>query len=257
MARLTRSKNWNKFMRRFYKQAAAGIAPGGHTVRLDGNMLRTPLRHPVIVSGALLAGALAAEWEAQGDEIKPATMPLTQLVCTMIDKADSHERLEMEAEIVKYAGSDLVCYLAAHPADLLARQENLWHPLLAWMQDEYGVTLTSVRGIQYVEQDKAALDKIASVVKGMDAASFTAAQVVMGVTGSAVIGLCMAAGRIGAAQAFAAATVDEAYQLEKWGEDALARQRLQRIEAELVSVEKFLFLIKSGADATAAITSSV
>lgn len=243
-------------MRRFYKQAAAGTAPGGHTVRLDGNMLRTPLRHPVIVSGALLAGALAAEWEAQGDEIKPATMPLTQLVCTMIDKAGGHERPEMEAEIVKYAGSDLVCYLATHPADLLAQQESLWHPLLAWMQDEYGATLIPVRGIKYTVQDAAALQKIAAVVAAMDAASFTVAQVVTGITGSAVIGLCMAAGRIGVAQAYAAATVDEVYQLEKWGEDTLARQRLQRIEAELVSVEKFMFLIKSGAEVTAAVTTN-
>lgn len=232
-------------MKRFYKQAEAGTAPGGYAVRLDGTPLRTPLRHPVIVAGMPLALALAAEWEGQSEEIVPAAMPLTQLVCTMIDKVGGHERADMAAEIVKYAGSDLVCYFAATPADLLARQETLWHPLLAWMQDEHGVVLKHVTGIRYVAQDVAAMKKVADIVAGLEAPAFTAAQAVTGITGSAVIGLCMASGRIGAAQAFAAATVDEAYQLEKWGEDEMARKRLQKIEADLTAVEKFLFLLKT------------
>ncbi len=234
-------------MKRFYKQAEAGTAPGGHVVRLDGTPLRTPLRQVVTLPTAAAAAAIAAEWAAQGEEIVPASMPVTQLVCTMIDKADSHERPDMEAEIVKYAGSDLICYFAAHPADLVARQERLWHPLLAWMHDEHGIVLKYVSGIQYVAQDAAVSDTVAAIVKDMDAASFTAAQAVTGITGSAVIALCMAAGRIGAAQAFDAATVDEVFQLEKWGEDALARKRLQKIEADLIGVEKFLYLIRTSA----------
>lgn len=232
-------------MKRFYKQAEAGTAPGGFAVRLDGTALRTPLRHPVLLPNAAMAAAIAAEWAAQGAEVVPTSMPLTQLVCTMIDKAGGHERPDMEAEIVKYAGSDLICYFATHPADLVARQEKLWHPLLAWMQDEYGIVLKYVSGIQYVTQDAAVETSVAAIVKDMDAATFTAAQAVTGITGSTVIGLCMAAGRMGAAQAFEAATVDEVFQLEKWGEDALARKRLQKIEADLTGVEKFLFLIRT------------
>lgn len=234
-------------MKRFYKEAAAGTAPNGHTVRLDGNILRTPLRHPVIVPSGVMAAALAAEWAAQDGEIVPASMPLTQLVCTMIDKAEGHERPEMEAEIVKYAGSDLVCYFATHPADLVARQEKLWHPLLSWMQDEYGVILQPVRGIQYTAQDAAGVEKVQEVVRSLDAARFTAVQAVTGITGSTVIALGMAAGRLGAAQAFDAAAVDEIFQLEKWGEDAIARKRLQRIETDLTAVEKFLFLVTASA----------
>ncbi|MFN7112969.1 MAG: ATP12 family chaperone protein [Alphaproteobacteria bacterium] len=234
-------------MKRFYKEAAAGTAPNGHTVRLDGNILRTPLRAPVILPSALLAAALAAEWAAQEGEIAPGTMPLTQLVCTMIDKAEGHERPEMEAEIVKYAASDLVCYFATHPADLVARQEKYWHPLLSWIQDEYGVILQPVSGIQYTVQDKAGLEKLRQVVRGLDAARFTVVQAVTGMTGSAVIALAMAAGRLGAAQAYEAAMVDEIFQLEKWGEDEIARKRLQHIEAELTGVEKFMFLIKASA----------
>ncbi len=239
-------------MKRFYKQAEAGTAPGGFTVRLDGQTLRTPLRHPVIVPSSALAAAMAAEWAGQEGEIVAASMPLTQLVCTMIDKSDSHERADMNAELVKYASSDLVCYLAANPAELVARQEQLWHPLLGWLQDEYGVVLQPVKGIQYVQQPEESLKKIADIVAGLDAPRFTVAQVVTGVTGSAVIALCMAAGRIGAAQAYDAATVDEVFQLEKWGEDEIARKRLQRIEGELTAVEKFLFLMKAAETTTSA-----
>lgn len=234
-------------LKRFYKQAESGTAPGGYTVRLDGRNIRTPLQHPLILPTPHLAAAIAAEWDAQGDAVDPSSMPLSQLAHTMIDKAAGPDRAEMDAEILKYAGSDLVCYYATHPADLLARQEALWHPLLAWVQDEFGVVLEPVSGIRYHTQPAATLEKLSQVIRGLDAARFTVAQAVTGVTGSAVIGLALAAGRIGAEQAHAAATVDKAYQLEKWGEDAPARARLDRIAAELAAIEKFRFLVTASA----------
>jgi len=234
-------------MKRFYKQAEAGTAPGGYTLRLDGRNIKTPLQHALLVPTLPLAVALAAEWEAQGDDVVPSSMPLNQLVNTMIDKSSGHDRVVMNAEVLRFAGSDLICYFGTHPQDLVARQEAVWNPLIAWMQDEHGVVFKTIQGIQYIHQPSETLAKMQSMIEAMDAADFTLVQAVTGLTGSVVIALAMAAGRLGAVQAFEAAGVDEVYQLEKWGEDKIARARLNLLQSELETVEKFRFLIRETA----------
>lgn len=234
-------------LKRFYKRAEAGTAPGGYTVRLDGKNIKTPLQHPLIVPTAAMAAAMAAEWEAQAEEVNPHAMPLNQLVNTMLDKATGHDRPAMNAEVVKYVGSDLVCYFATHPADLVARQEAAWHPLVNWILDEHGVVLHTVKGIQYVNQPEESITTVQQLVEALSPADFTVVQAVTGLTGSAVIALAVAAGRLGPQQAFEAAGVDETYQLEKWGEDKIARDKLNRLLQELETVEKFRFLMNEKA----------
>lgn len=230
-------------MKKFYKKAEAGTAPGGFVVRLDGKTLKTPLQHSLILSSSELAEAMAAEWESQGTDIIPASMPLTQLVNTMIDKCAGVDRAAMDAEVCRYAGSDLVCYFGTHPADLVRLQEAVWRPLLAWLAAEKGIVLETVSGIKYHNQPAAALKDFEKIVRGMDAARFTLLQAVMGISGSAVIGLAFAEGKIDADQAWQASCVDEIYQLEKWGEDDLARKKLNNIRTELDAAERFRTLI--------------
>ncbi len=234
-------------LKRFYKKAEAGTAPGGYTVRLDGKNIKTPLQHALIVPTATMAAAMAAEWDAQVDDVHPSSMPLNQLVNTMLDKATGYERPAMNAEIVKYAGSDLVCYFALHPADLVARQETLWHPLINWIFDEHGVVLKTVQGIQYINQPDESMHTVKKLTEALSPADFTVVQAVTGLTGSAVIAFAVAAGRLGAQQAYDAAVVDEAYQLEKWGEDQIARDKLSRLLLELETIEKFRFLMNETA----------
>lgn len=230
-------------MKKFYKAAEAGTAPGGHVVRLDGKLLKTPLRNNLILSSPELAAAIAAEWAAQGADIIPATMPLTQLVNTMIDKASGAERAALEKEILKYAASDLVCYFATHPASLVAAQEKEWLPLLGFIKEKYGAELAVVSGIQYQNQPEPALKNIEKAVRGFDSAGFTVVQAAAGVTGSVVIALALAEGKIDAETAYRASCVDEIHQLAHWGADDLAQKRLDHIRKELQAIERFKNLV--------------
>ncbi|MDE1150922.1 MAG: ATP12 family chaperone protein [Micavibrio sp.] len=127
-------------MKRFYKKAEAGTAPGGYMVRLDGKAIKTPMQHSLIFPSRDFAEAVAAEWEAQQGDIIPSSMPLMQLASTMLDKVGSPaDRQAMNVEVFKYGTSDMVCYFAPHPADLVARQQAQWLPLLTWLEDEMGV----------------------------------------------------------------------------------------------------------------------
>ena len=230
-------------MKKFYKTAESGTAPGGHVVRLDGKVVKTPLHHPLIVASEKLAAEMAAEWMAQGDDIDPASMPLTQLANTMVDKGRGRERSEMEQTLIDYGASDLVCYFATHPEEVVARQKKHWQTLLDWLRDEYAITLESVSGIQYHHQPPESLNKIAVLVEKLEPAEFTVLQAAAATAGSLVIALALLRGKLSAERAYEAACVDEIYQLEKWGEDKLARERLDALKAELISIEKFRDLV--------------
>lgn len=226
-------------MRKFYKLAEAGTAPSGFVVRLDGKMLKTPLKNNLIFPTQSLADAIAVEWNAQGKILVPEKMPLTQLANTMLDKSSGADRAALNAELVRYAASDLVCYFAPYPADIVKRQETQWLPLLDWMKETHGAELVSVRGIQYINQSDEYLAKVGAIITALDPLSFTVMQAVTGIASSVVIGLAFAQGRLDAKGAYDAACVDETYQLDKWGDDVLARQKLATTLAELEAISLF------------------
>jgi len=235
-------------MRRFYKVAEAGTAPGGFVVRLDGKPIKTPMQHSLIFPSHDFAAAVAAEWQAQKEDIAPATMPLTQLASTMLDKV-SHgaDRQAMNVEVLKYGASDLVCYFATHPADLVERQQRHWGGLLQWLESAHGIRLHAVSGIQYHNQPPEALEALKRLVTGLEAGAFTVVQAATAISGSVVIALALEAGYLDGAAATEAACVDELYQLEKWGEDKLARQRIEQIRLEFDALVRFRDFLKASA----------
>ncbi len=234
-------------MKRFYKLAEAGTAPGGYVIRLDGKTVKSVMQHSLIFASKDLADAIAGEWQAQDKDIIPQSMPLMQLANTMTDKSTGPDRQAMNVELLKYGASDLICYFAATPADLIARQESVWLPLLKWLADTHGIVLERVDGIRYHNQPPESLERLNALLAAMPPADFTAAQAATALTGSVIISLALADGYLDAESAHAAACVDEIYQLEKWGEDTLARKRLDNIRSELHAIAKFRDLIKSGA----------
>ena len=80
-----------------------------------------------------LAVDIAEEWRAQGDEIDPGPMRLTRLATTVVDLMPAR-RPDAIAEAAGYAGTDLLCYRAEHPAELVARQARAWQPWLDWAE---------------------------------------------------------------------------------------------------------------------------
>ena len=207
--------------KRFYAEASAKPHEAGFAVFLDGRLARTPGRHPLAAPRRLLAEALAAEWAAQGERIDPATMPLTRLANAAIDRV-AGEMAAVAADIVKYAASDLVCYRAAEPQSLADRQEEIWSPLLAWAKDALGARFALAAGIMPVAQDAATLAAIGRAVAPFDAFRLTALHATTTLTGSAVIALAVARGRLSAEEAWRAAHVDEDWQMSQWGADETA-----------------------------------
>ena len=232
-------------MKRFYREVTTCPLAGGWGIALDGRPMRTPSKAELIVPTAALAAAIAAEWEAQQGDIRPATMPLTRLAATAIDRTGAQRELVV-AEVANYAGTDLVCYRADHPPALVARQQAEWQPLLDWAMLRYDAGLAVTHGILPQPQSPAALKAFAAAVAAQDDFRLTALHAMTGTCGSLVIALALMEGRLDAGAAFAASQLDETFQIEAWGEDAEAAARRRNIAADIAATARFIALLEEG-----------
>jgi chaperone required for assembly of F1-ATPase len=230
--------------KRFYKEAAATEAAGdGHGVALDGRPIRTPGGAPLIAPSAVLAEAIAAEWSAQENEIRPRSMPMMCLAATAIDRI-GRERATIVDQIAAYGGSDLLCYRADSPAPLVERQAQQWQPLLDWVAEAHGARLAVTHDITHVAQDRAALDALRAAVEALDDCRLAAVSQLTAICGSLVIALAVEAGHIGAGEATAVSLLDEKWQIENWGEDEEATERHENLAREIADAVRFLALLE-------------
>ena len=224
---------------RFFEAASSQPTDGGFSVSLDDRPVRTPGGIGLCVPTASLAAAIADEWSAQSEKIVPTTMPMMQLACTAIDRVGP-ERAVIEATIAGYADSDLLCYRADLPVDLVATQEAAWGPLLDWAETTYSARLFPIIGIIHVPQPTEALAALTTAVAAHDDFRLTALAEIVQISGSLVIGLAVLAGHLSAEQGIAAAFVDEAFQAGRWGEDEEAMDVRQRRRDDLAAAAQFL-----------------
>jgi chaperone required for assembly of F1-ATPase len=221
--------------RRFYKNATATEENG---VALDGRPLKTPMKHALIVPTRALAEAIAAEWQAQGEKIEPETMYLTKLANTAIDRVPLH-RAAIEQELIDYAGSDLVCYRAEAPADLVKRQALHWDPVLKWVLKEVAADFVVTSGVVHRQQKEETLEGFRSRLRALTPFKTTSLHTLTTLTGSALTALMLIEQAIDADQAWAAAHVDEDYQIEHWGWDHDAKLRRDRRHEEFLAAIRF------------------
>lgn len=229
-------------MKRVYREVSARGAGDGWGIALDGRPLRTPAKHELIVPTEQLAQAIAAEWEAQQQEIRPVTMPLTRLAATAIDRT-AIQREQIAAETANYAGTDLVCYRADRPPELVARQQAVWGPLLDWAMLRYDAALAVTSGIIPKPQSPMALNTFAAAVAAQDDFRLTALHALTAACGSLVIALALFEGRLDAESAFAASQLDETFQIEAWGEDAEAASRRRALAEDITAAARFVELL--------------
>ena len=222
----------NALPKRFYASAAAIERDGLFHVALDGRTARTPARNPLAIASRDVAEALAAEWQAQEQVIDPARMPLTRLVNSALDGvADQQEAVR--AEMVRYAGSDAICYRAGEPEALVARQNEVWEPIRRDVEQRLGARFILAEGIVFAPQPAPALKAVEDAVATIPApVALAGAHSVMTLTGSTLLMLALHFGLHDADTVWAAAHCDEDYQIGIWGQDeeAAERRALRRAE---------------------------
>lgn len=229
-------------MKRFYKTVSMVETPEGFGVALDGKPVRTPAKQTLAVPSRSLAEEIAREWRAQGDTVEPRTLPLTRLASIALDLVAPRRETVIE-EIVKYAGTDLVCYRAEHPPELAARQQAHWQPLLDWATLRYDAPLTVTTGIVPRDQPAETIKAFAAAVAAYDSHRLAALHLATAACGSLVVAIALIEGRIDAEAAFTAAELDESFEIERWGEDAEQTKRRAVLQEDIALAARFASLL--------------
>lgn len=224
--------------RRFYAEVSVREADGAYGVFLDGRRLRTPRAALMRLPTPALAEQIAAEWAGQGEHIEMAGMAATRLANTAIETIGA-SREAVAGEIAAYAGSDLVCYFAEAPSELVARQEAAWNPVLERAATEEGLHLVRVSGIIHQDQPVATLARVREIALALD--DFGLAGLAFGAPlfGSAVLAVGLLRGWFDGAAAFDLSRVDEAFQEGQWGVDAEAAERVARLKSEAMMLDRW------------------
>ena len=211
--------------RRFYESVEVREADGLHALFLDGRGALTPGKTKLASPNRALMERVAEEWARAGETLDPADMPMTRLVNSALDGVAS--RMDAtRAEIVRYAGSDLLCYRAEGPETLAKRQREAFDPVLDWAAELLGARFVLAAGVRHAAQPAEAIEAFRAAVEAFDdPAALAALNVVTTLTGSAVLALAVARGRLAADEAWRLAHLDEDFQIERWGEDEEAAAR--------------------------------
>jgi chaperone required for assembly of F1-ATPase len=230
-------------MKRFYKEATCEARETGFAVLLDGRPVRTPARAELLLPTQALADAVTAEWNTQGEKVDPRAMVFTGLANAAIDRV-APDPAASAATLARYGESDLLCYRSEGPQPLVRRQAESWDPLLLWARRRFDVDFEIVTGVIHRPQPARTVEQLAKAVEARDAFALAAFSPLVTISGSLVIALALDEGAVDRGTAWAAATLDEAWQAEQWGEDALAAAALKARRVEFEAAWRFLSLLR-------------
>lgn len=232
-------------MKRFYSNVDFEEVENGFRILLDGRSVKTPSKKELLAPTIKIAQAVVEEWQAQSDMINPQTMPLTQILNTKQDRIGK-ERKAIEIYVLKYLHSDLLCYRADFPPELVQKQIQLWQPWLNWFEEKYGFSLGVTTGLKALKQDQEIVQVIEAEVQGLDDFKFTLFQLVVSLSGSIVMGLAFIHGVASPEEIFEVTFLEEhfkdgIYNAEKYGQDPLQEKQQK---ATMIDLKSSQFLLE-------------
>ena len=228
-------------LKRFYNEATAIKVDDGFTVVLDGKPVKTPGKRNLVVPFEAIAEAIAGEWQEQEEVIDVPAMAMLRLAATAIDRV-AINRAEVDAVTLKFAETDLLCYRAEEPPELVARQAKSWQPVLDWADSNLQAPLVITEGIVPVVQPHEALNGLGAALTALSDLEVTAVSGIAAATGSLVIGFAVKHGRLSPEEAADVGLLDELFQMEQWGEDEITQERHAAIRQEINESARFLEL---------------
>ena len=220
-------------MKRFWKN----VSVEGGTILLDARLVKTPGRMTLQLPTPQLAEAVADEWRAVGDDIKPHEMPLTGLANSAVERPPTAEALAV------YGETDVLCYRAENAPELAAREAEVWDPVLDWARARFDISFTITSGIIHKPQPPETVCRLAAAVALYDDFHRTALSPLVTIGGSLVAALMLAEGAITPDTAFDACHLDELWQAEHWGEDWMATDARAIRRADFNAAARFLSLL--------------
>jgi chaperone required for assembly of F1-ATPase len=226
-------------VKRFWKEVEVVQEQGGFAILLDGRPVKTPARAPLAVPTELLAEAIAEEWRSVGETIDPRAMPLTGLANAAIDRV-APDKAAFAEGVARYAESDLLCYRATGPQELVAVQQTAWDALLGWARRRYDVDFATTQGVTHVAQPPGTVERLRHAVEALDAFHLAGLSPLVTIGGSLVAALALVERAITPDQAWDAVSIDERWQIEQWGADEEAEAVIENRRRDFLAGARFM-----------------
>ncbi|WP_166418477.1 ATP12 family chaperone protein [Cochlodiniinecator piscidefendens] len=228
--------------KRFWTDVTVSKIDEGYTILLDGRRIKTPAKTAFYVPSERLAEEIAKEWDAQTDVVNPNTMPFTRAANSAIDKV-TPQHSEVADMLADYGGTDLLCYRADSPEELIQRQAEAWDPLLAWSAEALEAPLIQISGVMFASQPKASLESLKRRVHELDSFMLAGFHDLVAISGSLVIGFAALNGHMGIENLWEVSRLDESWQAEQWGEDEEATQQALLKREAFIQAAKYCALL--------------
>ncbi|ABG31081.1 ATPase [Roseobacter denitrificans] len=223
--------------KRFWKEAVIDETAEGFGIALDGRAVKTPAKRALIAPTRPFAEKIAAEWNAQGEQIDPATMPFTRSANAALDKV-AVQKQEVADMLAAYGDSDLLCYRAEYPEGLVARQAAQWDPLLDWAADALGARLDARAGVMHVPQAPEALAVLTEKTRALSSFELAGFHDLVSLSGSLILGFAATHDFLPAKTIWDISRLDEIWQAEEWGRDAEAEAAAAIKEAAFIHAKQ-------------------
>lgn len=224
--------------KRFWKDATIVTLDDGFGVALDGHKLRTPSKAELIVPTHAIAKLITDEWIAQEDAVDPEKMPATRMANSAIDKVSQTHSAVVDM-LAQYGGSDLLCYRAHSPEELIERQEAQWDPILEWSEREFNAHLLVTKGVMPIEQDPTSLANLKQQVSGQSDFALSAFHDLVALSGSLILALAVRSNHIDVNTAWNLSRIDEQWQIDLWGPDEAALESAQIKQSAFQFAKRF------------------
>ena len=229
-------------MKRFWTTVSAEPEGEGWGIKLDGRAVKTPARAALEVPTQRLAEAIADEWQDVGENVDPRAMPLTGLANAAIDRV-APDRYAFARGLANYAEADLACYRADGSRELISRQEEEWDKLLGWARRRYDVDFVTTSGLMHVAQPPATVERLSHAVAALDPFRLAGLSPLVTIGGSLILAIAVLEKAVSPVEAWEAASVDDRWQLERWGRDAEAEAALENRRRDFLAAARFLDLL--------------
>jgi len=218
-------------VKRFWRKVTLGEVPGGWQVLLDGRPVRTQGGAPQIVPDRALAEVLTQEWAGQGDTVDPGAFPMRDLTDLALDHV-APDPARQAASLLRYAETDTLLYRADPDEPLHRRQLERWEPLVQAREAGHGVSFERISGVIHRPQPAATIDALHDILLQQDAWRLAAIATMAPLVASLIVALAALDADASPEDLFAAANLEEDWQVEQWGQDPEAAQaRAARLTA--------------------------
>lgn len=208
-------------------------------ILLDKKKLKTPLKNELILSNQIIANEVLKEWDQNFDIINTENLVFYGLLSTAIDRI--HEQRDAYiSDIINFIDTDLICYRAEGPYDLVSLQNQNWNPILLLIEKYTKVNINIFKGIMPLEQDLKVHAEIKHFIINLSDVQISVLHRITNLIGSVFLSICILKKDLSKKQAYEFAFLDELWQAKNWGYEEEASIKRNKIRIELNRLIHFI-----------------